>query len=449
MRSMQLTAALGLVPGEIVALVGAGGKTTAMARLARELGSFGPVVSTTTTHLALAERSIAPSHIIFDDDARLEELGPLLREHRHVLVTGPALPALEKWSGLAAGRFSQLSEFLQGAGVSLLVEADGARGLPLKVPDQPEPAVPREATQLVVVAGLDALGRPLNAETVHRVSRFMEFAEAAAGEIITPGMLARGLTHASSYAKVARRGMGFSILLNKADTDEARRSGAEAAAQLLHSPVVRRVVVASLVGDEAVHEARVRMGGVVLAAGDASRMGANKLLLPLRGRPILEHVLEAARAHTHELVVVLGADGSAIAGGIDLAGARLASNLAWREGQSTSLRAGLEALSPGCGAALFFLGDQPNVPGALVDRLIELHARTLSPIVAPRHAGRRANPVLFDRGTWDDLRRVTGDEGGRGLFDRYPVAWVDWDDPEAFADVDTLEDYRRLQDRAG
>jgi len=446
---MQLTAALGLHPGEIVALVGAGGKTTAMARLARELGSFGPVVSTTTTHLALSERSIAPSHFIFDDDTKLEELGPLLREYRHVLVTGPALPALGKWSGLTAGSFSRLCELLQGAGVTLLVEADGARGLSLKAPDQHEPAVPREATQLVVLAGLDALGRPLNAETVHRVSRFMESAEAAAGGIITPGVLARGLTHVSSYAKVARRGMGFSIVLNKADTDEARQLGREAAAQLLHSPVVCRVVVASLLEDEAVYEARVRMGGVVLAAGDASRMGANKLLLPLRGRPILEHALEVARAHTHEVVVVLGADGSAIAGAVDLAGTRVVSNPAWREGQSTSLRAGLEALAPTCGAALFFLGDQPNVPGALVDRLIELHARTLSPIVAPRHAGRRANPVLFDRATWDDLKRVRGDEGGRGLFDRHPVTWVDWDDPEAFADVDTLEDYRRLQGRAG
>ncbi|OGO48758.1 MAG: hypothetical protein A2Z30_01940 [Chloroflexi bacterium RBG_16_64_43] len=176
-------------------------------------------------------------------------------------------------------------------------------------------------------------------------------------------------------------------------------------------------------------------------------MGRNKLLLPFRGRPILQHVVDVAREQMHEVVIVLGADEEAILQGVDLARTRLVSNPAWREGQSSSLLAGLAAVGSTCGAAVFFLGDQPGIPGELIKALMDCHARTLAPVVVPRHAGQRANPVLFDRSTWPDLSRVTGDQGGRALFDRYPVEWVEWGQPEDFADVDTEDDYRHLQSR--
>jgi molybdenum cofactor cytidylyltransferase len=151
------------------------------------------------------------------------------------------------------------------------------------------------------------------------------------------------------------------------------------------------------------------------------------------------------REHMQEVVVVLGAEQAKIEAATDLRGTRVVANPAWRDGQSTSLRAGLEAVSHSCAAAVFFLRDQPNVPGEMLERLMDLHASTLAAIVSPRHAGRRANPVLFDRVTWNDLRRVSGDEGGRRLFDRYRAEWVEWPDPLAFTDVDTQDDYRRVQ----
>jgi len=444
---VKLAAALDLRAGEVVALVGAGGKTTALGCLASDLLAFGPVVSSTTTHLALSETRLAPHHLILGDASRLAELGELLRVHRHVLVTGPPLPHEGKLAGLTADQFSRLAEVVKGAGITILVEADGARGLPVKVPERHEPAVPREATHIVVMAGLDALGRTLDAATVHRAERFAEFAESSPGETITSGNFARALTHPQSYPKVCRPATRFSIVLNKADTDQARETARHIAAALLKSPLVERVVIAALAGDEPVSESRVRMAGIVLAAGEASRMGRNKLLLPFRGRPILQHVVDSAREQTHEVIVVLGAGEEAIRQGVDLARVRMVSNLDWREGQSSSLRAGLAAVGSTCGAAVFFLGDQPGLPGELVGALMDRHARTLASVVAPRHAGQRANPVLFDRSTWSELSQVTGDQGGRALFDRYPVEWVEWEHPADFADVDTDEDYRHLMSR--
>ena len=77
---------------------------------------------------------------------------------------------------------------------------------------------------------------------------------------------------------------------------------------------------------------------------------------------------------------------------------------------------------------MFLLADQPRVPAGLVRSLVEMHAATCSPIVAPLVQGQRANPVLFDRRTFPDLLSLTGDVGGRALFSRYPVSWLPWND---------------------
>ena len=98
------------------------------------------------------------------------------------------------------------------------------------------------------------------------------------------------------------------------------------------------------------------------------------------------------------------------------------------------------------GSVIFFLADQPFVTESLVQALVEAHAGSLAPIVAPMVDGRRSNPVLFDRRTWADFASLTGDAGGRTLFARYPATWVPWHDPRLLMDIDTPEDYQRLLD---
>jgi len=94
---------------------------------------------------------------------------------------------------------------------------------------------------------------------------------------------------------------------------------------------------------------------------------------------------------------------------------------------------------------VFLLVDQPQVTVSLLHALVSLHGETLAPVAAPKVGGQRANPVLFDRSTFPDLMAIRGDVGGRGLFSRYPVAWLNWPDEKLLQDIDTEEDYRRLQ----
>jgi molybdenum cofactor cytidylyltransferase len=75
------------------------------------------------------------------------------------------------------------------------------------------------------------------------------------------------------------------------------------------------------------------------------------------------------------------------------------------------------------------------------------HAQSHAPIIVTRVDGQRANPVLFDRALFQDLKSLEGDVGGRALFDRFKLVYVPWEDPQIKFDVDTPEDYQRLLDR--
>ncbi|WP_075216465.1 NTP transferase domain-containing protein [Mongoliimonas terrestris] len=205
---------------------------------------------------------------------------------------------------------------------------------------------------------------------------------------------------------------------------------------------------------------RPAVAAIVLAAGRSTRFGpANKLLAPVRGAPMVRHAAKAALASSAaEVIVVTGHEAEAVEAALaDLPRVRLVRNPAYREGQSTSLRAGLQAVSPACEAAIVLLGDMPAVDAALVDRLIAAY-RPLSGslIVMPVHEGRRGNPVLWSRRFFQELAAIEGDQGGRTLLTRYaeavaeveagPAAHLDLDDPKALSDHDPQRPARSDQD---
>lgn len=180
------------------------------------------------------------------------------------------------------------------------------------------------------------------------------------------------------------------------------------------------------------------ISAVVLAAGRAERMGEQKLLLPLRGKPVLQRVLESALASgLHEVICVVR-DLGLIRQQISLVDDRLywLVNYGADRGQSSSVIAGLWAIDAKSDGAIFLVGDQPMVGRDLIDSMIDRFKTSSAWIVAPSFKQQTRNPVLFRRNLFPELLKLTGDRGGRLLIEKYrdQTALVEWDDEVPFMD---------------
>jgi molybdenum cofactor cytidylyltransferase len=448
---MQLLEALRLETPVRLALVGAGGKTTALFQLARQLSA--PVIVTTTTHLAQSESSLADRYFILHSTGDLTHLADSLQGV--TLLTSEALP-IDRLAGLSMELMDGIKTLADGAGASLLVEADGSRRRPAKAPAAHEPVIPDWVDWVIVCVGLNALGKPLDELYIHRPERFSEITGLSIGSPITASALTTLLLSPQGGLKSIPEGSRRIAVLNQADSAVLQAQGGSMAEQLLAG--YERVMVASL-GLSAsqsrldviapytgpVYAAYTRVAAVILAAGGSTRLGQPKALLDYFGRPFVRQAVHTAlQAGLSPVVVVTGAVRDEIDAALSGLGVTQVHNPHWRSGMSSSLQTGLAALPTGCGAVVFMLADQPQVPVGLLTRLVETHRGALVRIAAPRVEGRRTNPVLFDRSTFADLMELQGDVGGRVLFSKYPVSWIEWADDRLLMDVDTPEDYVNL-----
>lgn len=196
---------------------------------------------------------------------------------------------------------------------------------------------------------------------------------------------------------------------------------------------------------------------IILAAGSSSRMsdGQHKLLLPLGGRPVLAHIVEAAlHSQAAPVILILGHRSEQIEAAIhDYTQDEhliILRNPNYQQGMSTSLRQGITYLSaqtiqPGIEGALILLGDQPFISTEIIDTLIATKQASKKNIIAPCYHGKRGNPVLLATSLFNELAAVVGDEGGRSVIARHPeeIETVEVGDAVANHDVDTREAYQQ------
>jgi molybdenum cofactor cytidylyltransferase len=194
----------------------------------------------------------------------------------------------------------------------------------------------------------------------------------------------------------------------------------------------------------------MRVSGVILAAGQSSRLGRPKQLLPLDGKPIVRITAEQTLASSlDEVILVTGAAGDEVAAAVADLPVRLVHNPSYAEGQSTSLKVGLAAVSPDIDAVMFLLGDQPEVGPEIIDALIAKFKRTGSAIVQPVYGKVPGNPVLFGRALFSELVTIEGDQGARSLLRQHidKIAKVAIVGASLPGDVDTEKDYHALVKR--
>lgn len=193
---------------------------------------------------------------------------------------------------------------------------------------------------------------------------------------------------------------------------------------------------------------RGRVAGLLLAAGESSRMGRLKQLLPLGEDTLLNRVLrEALSSDLDRVVLVLGHRAGEIVQSLgDLAESEkllMVENRRYKRGISSSIAAGLSRVEKTHDHVMILLADMPDIRADLIDRLLRRCLTSGSPLGAVEVGGKRSHPVFFSRRLYPELNRLKGDEGARGLFrtHRDEVCLVKADDFYDDRDLDTLEDY--------
>ncbi|MGE3877131.1 MAG: NTP transferase domain-containing protein [Parvibaculaceae bacterium] len=201
-------------------------------------------------------------------------------------------------------------------------------------------------------------------------------------------------------------------------------------------------------GEGAKPQRAPRIAGILLAAGKSTRMGSNKLLNLISGKPMIRHSAEALLASSAEpVVVVTGHERGRVEEALMGLDVKLIDNPAFATGLASSLKAGLAAVPQDAEGVVVALGDMPLVAGRHVNRLIAAFSpaehRT---IIVPVHGGERGNPVLWGREYFREMLSLEGDRGAKSLMDKHEdhIAEVAMRSDAVLADFDTPEALARL-----
>ncbi len=190
--------------------------------------------------------------------------------------------------------------------------------------------------------------------------------------------------------------------------------------------------------------------GVVLSAGESSRMGRPKALLPIGGKSFIETIVGALReTRVAKILVVLGHHAEELQSRIEALPITILINSEYRLGQLSSLQMAVRHLMglpdfTDVDGMLVHLVDHPYLNPVLVDRMIESFYASGKLIVLPRYQSRRGHPVLFSASLFRELLEAPLDQGAKAVVNRHrpDTLEIETDDPGVTIDIDTPDEYR-------
>jgi probable selenium-dependent hydroxylase accessory protein YqeC len=252
----SLKHSLGLKKGGVISLVGAGGKTSLMFRLARELSKQdAAVLTTTTTKIYMPTRKQTPAVIMGEcAKAVLKQAKTLLKRHRHISAGSRVLHFQNKLKGFSP----EVIDHLWQSGIFrwIIVEADGAVGRPLKAPATHEPVIPQCTNWVVGIVGLQAVGKPLNARWAFRPQRVSQITGLAEGAILSESAIVKLFRDQNGILKNAPAAMIRMAFLNQADSQDRLECGRKIAQMLVRQPKSKftRVLIGQMLYEPPVRE---------------------------------------------------------------------------------------------------------------------------------------------------------------------------------------------------
>ena len=194
------------------------------------------------------------------------------------------------------------------------------------------------------------------------------------------------------------------------------------------------------------------ISAILTAAGESRRMGRPKPLLPWRGTTLVEHQIDALfRGGASEVVVVVGHEADAVAAQVACTGARCVVNPDYLQGKTTSIKAGLIAVSADADAIMLLAVDQPRTD-AIVSAVVRAHVSGDYLITSPRYEGHGGHPLIFAASLREELARISEEKQGiREVFQAHRDSVQEYalDDAMIRLDLNTPEAYEDAAKRYG
>jgi len=386
---MKLQQAFSITRGDVVSIVGAGGKTSLLVGLGYELAEAGwRVLATSTAAFAPEQLALFPACLPLHAPAA--HISQALSERQFVLLheppqAGEVPPTPQDW-------VQQLLDRVDSD--ILLVEADEADGLPLKAPRPQQPYIPAATTVLIVQASLRAVGQPLDeAHIYHARAMSDQFGFAEGSPVLSPWLAQvlrdeqLGLRNSPAAARVM-------LYLNHTPERGYLLGRARSIARLcLQNPRISAVVLGSLRAYQPALELRRRVGALLLATDGTSAAAAGE-------KALLRRVALLRRSGISPILLVAGQGARAYAHACE----KLDIGMLPAAGQMHELgplQAGLAALPAELAAVLVLPAASPRLQAPRLQALLQAYARGGAALLhSPGHC---AYPLLIGRPYWDEI----------------------------------------------
>lgn len=192
------------------------------------------------------------------------------------------------------------------------------------------------------------------------------------------------------------------------------------------------------------------ISAIILAAGKSTRMGTQKLCMPIGEHTILEQTVDNyLGSKVDEIIVVIGHEAQRVRQLIAGKPVTIVYNSNYDKGMSTSIASGLQHVKRSIQNVMIALGDQPYIRSDIINLIIETHKSSRKGIIVPVYKGNRGHPAIFNMSYKEELLQLEGDTGGKQITDRHPddVFEIDVEFEEIIADIDTIDTYNQTISR--